>query len=1228
MTILIRLNKSLDEKDLKEFTECVNHPALYINDVFEAGLLHHMLANYPTQSIDFYKIVIDNPNTNLNLHNATKLPPLISTQRSDIIDLLLANLLCNVNVTFIREKQTSIVNHIVDTANLELLEKIIATHRLDIELINGDLDEDMSLLNYSMTKNMDIFKVILENSSVYCRGKYNPLKYSITLKNVLAFQMLLEKGCKIETNSLEHILNSGNSDMISVMTKYLTSVANKELVLKKSMETGNVELFREVSKYTTNITSDMIKSNLDNVEMMDEIVNVANRTNDENIVRSLFGLINEIKDVSIFQKIKVDSNNILYEMIAFNRIDEIDKLVLNTEIVKDNLKGTVEQFINILIKNDKIESLKKVLDTYNFILDKKLIKIEKLISNNRFDILLQLLSKYTIYIENNDVIDRLVLKNQYSIVLILVEKYNIIPRNVKILQQVISNNDELMVALLSKEPGIFIDNIDIKTLIKITGLINGDLFDRFLSDSYITIKLTGFYRDNTLEELFKHPQLMLKILTHPGISNIHIFTPIHEKYPLLEMLYLLKGENRDMLVDYIKGLNDRLSDHFFSLEPLNYIIEKNDIELFRYILGKFDYTFEEGLDAFMEVSNKMFVLDHIDDILMIKDSSISSGLVPLLGIMDDPTYNEAFTRSNVIDKLIDRGMIDTHSLIYNDMYFEDGLTIFEVVIDTLYRDDNNVKNWSNSERIRIVKKLLELPDINVNMENSNGETIAQVIIDSISDFGDIDYEDKETFSYSHALLKLIINHHSFDINANRKIFIDIINDTERDFAYLLTLIISKPNFDVNHCRLLHSACYSENINVLKIVLRLPTVDVNLVAVDDEEGTIVTPMHVAIEQKFIEGIKLLLEDPRLDVAFVDSKGRNYARIAAKTGTREIVSLFASRGITDDKQAKLEKEIAEYDANMAARGRVKQTRIRETLNSFDLILKERERIPGEDEYNITAYNLSLCPFCLTYLEKENPYDCIYLGGHKCPEELENEPLKRLYFGDQWQTTVFEICCTCGRPCQSHGHFKTVEEGSGTSVLAINSDMANHWSCDSHNGGGGKLEMVTRLIGMLSELKRRVDNDERLVYGPELIRELAITANRSLFNGSIHDRALAVFQRKKWNVNSKIQKHIRFNANNSRSTRSTRNNNTGMRNVREPIVHYDNRENHIEQCMICLEYQDYLFKPHAGDEGYICGYCIKGQVCSSRYASVTCELGCKPKKQIYKEDVNALMGGNFCQ
>jgi hypothetical protein len=85
--------------------------------------------------------------------------------------------------------------------------------------------------------------------------------------------------------------------------------------------------------------------------------------------------------------------------------------------------------------------------------------------------------------------------------------------------------------------------------------------------------------------------------------------------------------------------------------------------------------------------------------------------------------------------------------------------------------------------------------------------------------------------------------------------------------------------------------------------------------------------------------------------------------------------------------------------------------------------------------------------------------------------------------------------------------------------------------------------------------------------------------------------------------------------------------MKNVREPIVHYDNPEQEL-QCMICLDEAEHLFKPHEGDEGYICDECLKRQVCASRYASVTCELGCRPKKQIYKEDVNALMGGNFCE
>jgi hypothetical protein len=188
-----------------------------------------------------------------------------------------------------------------------------------------------------------------------------------------------------------------------------------------------------------------------------------------------------------------------------------------------------------------------------------------------------------------------------------------------------------------------------------------------------------------------------------------------------------------------------------------------------------------------------------------------------------------------------------------------------------------------------------------------------------------------------------------------------------------------------------------------------------------------------------------------------------------------------------------------------------------------------------------------------------------------------------------------------------------------------MANHWKCDEHNGGGGKLEMVTRLVGMLSELKRRVDSDERLVYGPELIRELAMIANASLFNGAIRDRAVSVLERKKWNANSKIEKYKKFNAPNE--VRRNNNNARNRRNTREPIVHYDNPEQQL-QCMICLDEAEHLFKPHESDQGYICDECLKRQVCASRYGSVTCELGCRPKKQIYKEDVNALMEGNFCE
>jgi hypothetical protein len=529
------------------------------------------------------------------------------------------------------------------------------------------------------------------------------------------------------------------------------------------------------------------------------------------------------------------------------------------------------------------------------------------------------------------------------------------------------------------------------------------------------------------------------------------------------------------------------------------------------------------------------------------------------------------------------------------------------------------------ERVRLIKKLLADTKLDVNIENNSKKTTLLYLVDNINSFANIDYESDEHFSLPHVVLKLVVAHPRFDINANRRVFPIIFSEEEAELSYLLTLLISRPECDVNYCRLLHSACTSRKIDNMRIVLGVPNTDVNLVAVDDRDGSRVTPMHVAIEKSFVEGIKLLLDDPRFDTTVLDSKGRNYSRLAAKSGLREIVALFAARGVVDDKQERIDREIAEYEAKMAAQGRVKQTRIRETLNSFDIILKEREA-SADDVLNgsVTPYNLSLCPFCLTYLEKESTYDCVYLAGHQCPAELENEPLKRLYFGDDWDTAHFEVCCTCGRPCSNHGHYMSIETGGPSSLIPLE-DMANVWVCDEYIGGGGKLEMVTRLVGMLSELKRRVDTEERLVYGPELIKELAMIANASLFNGAIRDRATAVLDRKKWNVNSKIPKYAKFNAPNN--TKKNNNNAGKMKNAREPIVHYDNPDQEL-QCMICLDEAEHLFKPHESDQGYICDECLKRQVCASRYASVTCELGCRPKKQIYKEDVNALMDGNFCE
>jgi len=261
-------------------------------------------------------------------------------------------------------------------------------------------------------------------------------------------------------------------------------------------------------------------------------------------------------------------------------------------------------------------------------------------------------------------------------------------------------------------------------------------------------------------------------------------------------------------------------------------------------------------------------------------------------------------------------------------------------------------------------------------------------------------------------------------------------------------------------------------------------------------------------------------------------------------------------------------------------------------------------------------------MTSLVKEDAHECLYLYGHKCAPEVRNEALMRKYLGAHWDTVDFEVCCTCGRPGKNHGHFRIVPDGE-ESTLAAPDALVDHWSCDAHNGGGGKLEMTTRLAGILTALKKRVDSEEHLEDNAELCRLLTTEADKALFSDELKARAAAILDQKAWNSESSIPPYARFNAPTAEEATVV------VAEEREPIVHYDNREGDPKlECFICQNKKDDLYRSHVSDTEYICGVCLFSTVCQSTYANVTCSAGCLPVKQIYKEDVEALMDGHLCE
>lgn len=1262
MSISNDIATSLDNNDLEGFIRLSNHPALLINEIYNNGLLNYMLEKYPDLPISFYKAVTENVNIDLNRLNSSGIPPILKTRRSDLVDLLLANPGCDINVPM-KNKRT-VIHEIINSDNVELLVKLLDHQKIDLAQRYRYLSDSVAPLNFAMDNNMPMFKLMINHPKFADINKsfgiHNPLEYAAKKQNLEAIKLLIERGIDLNERVFkdlsinprlnieehqrlqlepthknytfaEHTILKNNDKFVDIVIENIDKITKTDRLLELAIKVGNEKTINKLLDAGVYINRFSLEHLIDNEKLILHLIETPQQLDLNNLVTLVLEKDNTML-ISHMIKFLITSPNFdivkpkiigyLKGTVDFNLVaTTIESGVFDEATIADIVFQHHNSVFHRLLNSYKFDTIILLLDKYPGIIPKDILEyvaivkknstttpVKILLKNKRVDIVRKFISIGCLTNDSSDFL-QLVELGETDIVKILLEQTNVISG--------IMNHDVFvkLLKLYSEDPAIInkvvsdMDSIKIGTQVIKTLMLEQDTLLRIINTvpGILYLNLAGINRRSLNDDIY---MIGLEILCSENFNNDH-------RAIILELtrtgnnLDILKRENMvsiavvDKNVDFFLFILDHMEDFLEGRLQLNSLVQS---------FGNDDATYN------------IFVMDNIDRLLAYPNIDLDQLVADIFYEAIHKAYSELnriFIETNLYEKIIAHPNFNANFQVMVNIegLGEKRLTYIEHILYNLLTEDPD--DGIDKPVLRMYTMLLAHPDIDVNTISEWDQTSAEYILSNITEYDEtLDYTTEENFNLLSAMFNMLLVHPRFNINLNKLV---IKMSADKGFIGLLNRLLSIPELDVNGIYLLHSACFKKNEPLLKLLLTMENVDVNKT---DNDGF--TPLHACIEGKNTDGALLLLNDPRIDLSILDRNGHNYARLANKAGMPRLSEVLASRGQIDDKKVRIDREVAEYDARMALLGRRKEGRIRETLNNFDLILKERERPPPEVDdqgfgRNETPYSLSICPFCLTYLEKDNPYECVYLGGHRCPAEIQNEELKRQYFGDQWQTTIFEICCTCGRPCSHHGHYQPVALGGETSSLLRNGGLANHWRCDEHNGGGGKLEMVVRLVGMLTELKGRVDRDERLVYGPELIKELAAIANSSLFNEDIKVRAESIFDRKKWNANSKIPKYAKFNAANVNVDDTPR-----TREEREPITHISNvgREDKI-QCMICLDDEaDDVFKLHVDDTGYICSDCLKRQVCASRYGSVTCELGCNPKKQIYKEDVNALMGGNFCE
>ena len=1236
MSIEDEIKESLEKKDFDKFREIITRPKIYINDVFGNGILHYILADHKDTPIEFIQVLLEQEPLNLNkVHSESELPPLLCTDREDIQDVILGNVKCNVNKV-VNEK--NMMYWALENNKLGLLKKLIDHPQIDL-LGENDTDEEKIAVTQSMA-NPEIFKLFLESPKMNVdalgwNGMIIPLDYTIQKRWIDSTLLLLEKGADMNVTSrtsltgdyelsmAERIILLGHPVLIKFVLDKLDRVKHTSRLLllaimqKKrsftysSME-KDIDLIGKLIGKKCLLSNKFLLEALGSLDVLQRIIDYVDEEINFEEEKILVEVILRSDNIEIVNKLLGKKFALKHKAFILELLDKIiNPLVINSilsidELVKEHVlvlftRSSYGMFVTLLKMGEP------GIERINHLLDISSVKLPLMFPP--LGLLIKTGTEPTIKLAKK-----------------LLENHGVIPQSVKEMDYFIENKRmDILEFLIRKEIrlNVFGKTLTINSFMELVKLLgdNTELRDMLITKTILTdkgkdiviysIKQFIDFQDETSE-------LLLLIVRGFGVKldDMLFREPFDgSKNLLFELLEGLPSEKHiNELIDIIKtsplpNLVNRIRD----LNLLYRYIELDNIHLIRLLIRNSDLVASVSVKHLIEWHMYAY-LREICEALEPEKINLE-GAIPIV-LSDIPIDSDAIFSNDVL------GTIVRHPRFNPNEIYEDEHGRMNTQLQLLLEPIERVETQQMVEYvISIFQEVLKNPKTDLNQLNGpvNNEKTQSVLDRLLIDYIHYirDYEEKEYQSDQpfHMILQMILRHPR--LNMTPHYYFHRVVCAER-LGDLFTHMISIADFDMDAAFLLHIICSEGNDVFLSVLLTLQTFDINYSAGGE------TALHVCLKYDKDDCAKMLIEDPRIDLSIIE-EGKNYAELATQNNRLAIVELLRTRGIRDDRAERMAMEAAEYDARMAAIGRPKHGRLKELLDIYDDILKERENPEADFDENTTKFSKSLCPFCLVSLEKEDPRDCVYLSGHKCHPDVRNEVLMAKYLGPEWGTTHFEVCCTCGRPGKTHGHFRIVPDGE-TSSLVAPGDLVNHWRCDQYNGGGGKEEMVTRLVGILSYLKARIDSEEHLEDNAELSRQLALEADKALFDQSMKDRAVLIFQNRAWNANSTIAPYKRFNAPRVAAAASAR-----VEEVREPIVHFDNRlkpADKKDSCGYCLEERDDLYKSHESDTTYICGVCLYKTVCIVPYRSVTCGSGCIPKKQIHKEDVEALMDGQLCQ